>query len=120
MPEILIVIMIGLAGGIMSGIMGIGGGVVMVPMLVFFLGYTQHQAQGTSLALMLPPIGILAVMNYYRKDFINYYAAALLCVGFVVGAYVGSKWAVNVPADTLKKVFGGLLLLVALKLIFAR
>ena len=82
-----ILILIGLAIGALSGIVGIGGGVLVIPALVLFFGFTQQKANGTSLAMLLPPIGILAVINYARAGTINWAFAALLACGFVFGAY---------------------------------
>ena len=82
---ILILIIIGLLAGILSGIVGIGGGLLMIPMLIFFLGLSQHAAQGTSLAVMLPPIGILAAMNYYKAGFIEWKFALIIAITFIIG-----------------------------------
>ncbi len=117
---VLILAVIGILAGILSGFVGIGGGVVIVPALVFFLGLTQHQAQGTSLALMLPPIGALAVMNYYKTGNLNWKYALVIALFFVLGGYLGSKISLAIPAATVKKIFGVFMLFVALKLIFSK
>ena len=93
---------------------------IIVPALVFFLGYTQHLAQGTSLAMMLPPIGILAVYNYYQTGNTNIKAALIISASFFVGAYLGSKFSLALDERIVKKVFGGVMLLAALKLLFGK
>ena len=113
--EIMLLLLVGAIGGMLSGIVGVGGGVILVPALVFFLGFSQHAAQGTSLAMMVPPVGILGVLNYYLKGYVNIKIAALLCLGFVFGSYFGSKIAVGLTPEQLKRVFGGVLLLVSIK-----
>lgn len=117
---ILILIIIGLLAGILSGIVGIGGGLLMIPMLIFFLGLSQHAAQGTSLAVMLPPIGILAAMNYYKAGFIEWKFALIIAATFIIGGYFGSKFAVSVSPALLKKIFGAVLLVAAVKMIFGK
>ena len=117
---ILILIVIGLLAGILSGIVGIGGGLLMIPMMIFFLGLSQHTAQGTSLAVMLPPIGILAVMNYYKAGFVEWKFALIIAITFIIGGYFGAKFAVSVSPIVLKKIFGVVLLLAAIKMIFGK
>lgn len=123
MNELLILLAIGLAAGVLSGLAGIGGGMVIVPALVYFLSYTQHQAQGVSLTMFLLPIGILGAYNYYKGGHINSETvrfALIMCATFVVGSYFGSKIAVNLNQDMLKKIFGAFILLVSLKMIFGK
>jgi uncharacterized protein len=115
---VLILIIIGLFAGSFSGLVGIGGGIIIIPMLIYFLGFTQHQAQGTSLAIMLPPIGLMAVYQYYKAGHVNLTYAMIIACAFFIGGYFGAKYAVKVPQDLLKKIFGVFLLLVALKTIF--
>ena len=115
---IIIIILTGLAAGILGGMVGIGGGIIIVPALVYFLAFSQHQAQGTSLALMLFPVGILGVINYYKKGYVDFRYAGLLAIGFVVGSYIGSKFSLSLPQLTVKKIFAVLMLLVALKMLF--
>ena len=109
-------ITLGVVAGSMSGLVGIGGGIILVPAMVFFCGFTAHMAQGTSLALMLPPIGILAVMNYYQKGFVNVPAAIIIAIGFVAGGYFGSKIALGLPDIVVRRIFATLLIAVALKM----
>lgn len=120
--ELITVVLIGLGAGILSGLVGIGGGIVMVPAMVFFLSYTQHQAQGTSLAVLTLPVVLLAAINYYldgKKSGapIDLRVVAILSVGFVIGAYAGSKWALRIDKDLLKKLFGILLLYTSIKML---
>lgn len=110
---VLILLLIGLVAGITSGFVGIGGGMVIVPALIYFLGMTQHGAQGTSLAMMLPPIGILAVMSYYKAGHVNLYHAGLLAVTFIIGAYFGSRWSLKLNPTVVRLVFATFMLYVA-------
>jgi uncharacterized protein len=109
---------LGLVAGLISSIVGIGGGIVIVPALVFLFAVDQKTAQGTSLAMLLPPIGLLAVMNYHKAGFINYKFATVLILSFVAGTYFGSKFALGLPNAVIKKVFATFLLLVAAKYLF--
>jgi uncharacterized membrane protein YfcA len=111
---------IGLAAGILSGFVGIGGGVIMVPAMVLLLGYEQHQAQGTSLAVLMLPVVALAVRNYYKAGVIDPKVVAVIAVAFVAGGYFGSRWALMLPPETVKRVFGVLMVVVAFKLIFGK
>jgi uncharacterized protein len=115
---IIILILVGLVAGMLSGLVGLGGGVIIVPALVFFVGFSQHQAQGTSLGILLLPAGIFAVVNYYQKGYIDVKAVLLLFVGFLAGGYLGSKLSVSMPESTLKKVFAIALLVIAGKVLF--
>ena len=118
MQTILILALIGLAAGLMSGMVGIGGGLVIVPALVYFLAFSQHQAQGNSLTLLMFPVGILGVINYYKKGYVDFRVAGMLAIGFVLGSYLGSKFSLSLPQETLKKVFAVLMLVLALKMLF--
>jgi uncharacterized membrane protein YfcA len=113
-------IIIGIITGFTAGMLGIGGAIIMIPALAFFLGFSQQMAQGTSLAVMLPPVGILAAYNYYKAGNVNIKFALILAVCFLIGSYFGSKYALTLPQATLKKIFGVLLLLVALKMLFTK
>lgn len=111
---------VGLAAGILSGLFGIGGGILIIPVLVYFFGMTQHLAQGTTLALMIPPIGIFAAWAYYKEGNVNILAAALICLGFVFGGWFGAKFANMIPELMLRRSFGVLLAVVAAKMIFSK
>lgn len=113
-------LILGVVTGYISGLIGIGGGLVVVPALVLIFGFSQYEAQGTSLTMMIPPIGILAVINYYKSGYVDLKIAAILCIGFIVGSFLGSKMAISIPQDVLKKVMGVLLILVSLKLFFGK
>jgi uncharacterized membrane protein YfcA len=117
---LLILIVIGIVTGAMAGMLGIGGAIIMIPALVFFMGFSQQMAQGTSLAVMLPPIGILAAYNYYKAGQVNIKFAIILAVAFLIGSYFGSKFALTLPQPLLKKIFGVLLLLVAAKMLLSK
>lgn len=119
---IITAILIGLAAGMLSGLVGVGGGIIMVPALVFFMNYTQHQAQGTSLAVLTLPVVILASLYYYHQcqkegHPIDLKIVGLLCAGFVVGAYFGSKLALKLDQDVLKKIFAIILFYTAFKML---
>jgi uncharacterized membrane protein YfcA len=118
MKETVILLVLGLFAGAFSGILGIGGGIIVIPFLVMLLGYSQQMAQGTSLALLLPPIGLLAVINYHNAGFVNYKAAGLMVITFLIGSYLTSKYAVNLNEVYLKKGFAIFLILYALKILF--
>lgn len=111
---------LGLAAGVFSGLLGVGGATVVVPVLVFLFGFTQHQAQGTILAAMIPPIGLLAAIKYYQAGNVNLAAAVLIALGFFIGGYFGAKVVDYIPDVLLKKVFGVFLLLVALRMVFSK
>lgn len=110
----------GLVGGIFSGLFGIGGGIVVIPILVLLFGMNQHLAQGTTLALFVPPIGFLAAWTYYREGFVDLKIAGLLCIGFFIGGLLGAKLATSLSGILLKRIFGCIMLLIALKMIFGK
>ena len=118
METILIVLIIGVFAGAFGGFIGIGGGLIVVPCLVYFVGFSQHTAQGTSLAMMLPPIGLIAVYNYYKQGHVDFRIAAILCISFVVGSFFGSKIALSLSADQIKKAFGVIIILLGIKMVF--
>jgi hypothetical protein len=120
MNEIIWLLIIGLGAGILSGMVGIGGGIVLVPALVMLLHFNQHQAQGTVLAMLMFPVVALGVLNYYKSGFVDFKVAILLGLGFVLGSWLGSKLAVQTPEFWLKKVFGVIILLISLKMIFSK
>ena len=113
-------IVIGLLAGMLSGLVGVGGGIIMVPLLILFLGFSQHQAQGTSLAVLVVPVTALAVFNYYKQGYINWKYALVIALFFVVGGYFGSKLAVSIDQKILKKIFSIVLLLVGVKLLLEK
>lgn len=118
MKIMIILLLVGLVAGLLSGMVGIGGGIVIVPVLVYFLGFSQHLAQGTVLAMFLIPIGFLGVYNYYRQDYVSIKTALIIATTFILGSYFGSKIAISINQEMLKKVFGIILLLLSLKMIF--
>ncbi len=120
MNEIIIILLIGIFAGIFSGFVGLGGGLIVVPCLVFFLGFTQHKAQGTSLAMMLPPIGIMAVYNYYKQDAVDFKVAMILCISFIVGSFFGSKMALALSPEQIKKAFGAIIVLLGIKMLLGK
>jgi uncharacterized protein len=117
---ILSLVLIGILAGILSGLVGVGGGVVMVPLLVLLLGFNQHQAQGTSLAVLVVPVTAVAVYTYHKEGFIDWRYVGIIAVFFVVGGYFGSKIAVGLDQKMLKKVFGLILLLIAGKMLLGK
>ncbi|MBV1887872.1 MAG: TSUP family transporter [Urechidicola sp.] len=118
LSTILILVIIGLTAGILSGLVGVGGGILMVPMFVILLGLTQHNAQGMSLAIMLPPVTFLAVYNYHKAGEIDWKMALIASAVFIIGGFFGSKIALKIDQLTLKKIFGAMMLIAAIKLMF--
>jgi hypothetical protein len=114
---LLILIAIGLIAGIFSGIVGLGGGIIIIPALIYILGLSQKEAQGTSLALMLPPIGLLAAINYYKAGAINLKYALIIALAFLIGGFLGSKIALSLSDQTLKKIFAFALLILGLRML---
>lgn len=111
-------ILLGLAAGILSGMFGIGGATIIIPGLVYLAGLTQHQAQGTTLAIMVLPIGLLAAMRYYQSGNVKLSVAVFVCIGFFIGGLIGANFVQNWPGPLLKKMFGFLLLLISIHMIF--
>jgi uncharacterized protein len=118
--NIVLYLIVGLVAGTLSGMLGIGGGIIMVPALVFLFHLTQHQAQGTTLAMMVPPIGLLAAWTYYKAGYVKFDIAAFMCIGFVVGGLLGAKWVIHLPEPLLRKMFGAVFLVIALKMILTK
>jgi uncharacterized membrane protein YfcA len=116
--NIFLYILLGVVAGIFSGLIGIGGGIIIVPALVLLFGLSQHSAQGTTLALMVPPIGMLAAWAYYKQGFVDLKIAAFVCIGFFIGGLAGAQLATKIPDEILRKIFGAVLLLASLKMIF--
>jgi uncharacterized protein len=120
---VIILLLVGLVAGMLGGIVGVGGGIIIVPALVYFLGFDQHTAQGTSLGLIMLPVGILGFLQYYYScqkagTPISFNVIGILAIAFVIGSYFGSKIALSVPQDILKKCFAILLVIVAVKMLF--
>ncbi len=120
MIQILEFIAVGIVGGTLAGLLGIGGAIIVVPVLVFLFGFDQKLAQGTTLAMLIPPVGLLAVWQYYQQNAVNLKVAAILCVGMFVGGYFGGYIATHLPSEILRKVFGVALILIALKMILGK
>lgn len=118
--NIFLCLVIGLVAGALSGLLGIGGGIIIVPALVFLFGLSQHQAQGTTLALMVPPIGLLAAWTYYKAGFVDLKIAAFICIGFFIGGLLGAMYADSLPGPLLRKIFGFVFLIIALKMILTK
>jgi uncharacterized protein len=118
--QLLILLITGLLAGLIAGAMGVGGAIIIIPFLVYFLGMTQHEAQGTSLMVLVFPVGIFAVMEYAKSGYVNYKFAVILILAFLVGSFLGSKFAVNVPAKTLQKFFAILLLVIGAKMLLGK
>jgi len=115
---VLLLLLVGLLAGVLSGLVGVGGGIIVVPALILILGFTQQQAQGTSLGLLLLPVGILAVWNYYQKGQIDIKVVLIMAVAFTIGGWLGSKIALSISQAALKKVFASVLVIVGLKMLF--
>ena len=116
--QVLGLLIIGLAAGIMSGLLGIGGATIVIPALIYFYGLSQHMSQGTTLAMMIPPIGLLAAWQYWQRGDVKIGWAALLCAGFFIGGLFGAIIAEHIPDLHLSKIFGVFLLIIAVRLIF--
>jgi uncharacterized membrane protein YfcA len=118
--SIILYVLLGATAGVFSGLLGIGGGIILVPMLVLLVGLTQQQAQGTTLILLTAPFGLLAALTYYQSGYADLRIAAILGIGFFFGAFLGAKVATNVPNVVLQKVFGVALLVVAAYLLLSK
>lgn len=120
MQEIILYLCLGLIAGILSGVLGIGGATIIIPALIFLFGFSQHQAQGTTLALMVPPIGILAALVYYKQGYVDLKVAGLVCAGFFLGGLLGARIAIHLSSKTLERIFGIFLLFISLRMIFKK
>lgn len=120
MGSVSLYVLLGLFVGMVSGFVGIGGGIILVPALVYLFKLSQQQAQGTTLAMLVPPIGILAAWTYYRQGYVNLEIATFVCLGFFVGSFFGARLATSLSSLILEKVFGVVLLLVGAKMILAK
>jgi len=117
---IIILVIIGLIAGTFSGLIGIGGAIIIIPSLIYLLGMDQYTAQGTSLGIMLPPIGLLAAWSYYKEGALNLEYAMIIAAAFLIGGYIGSRFALNIPEAVLRKVFAIVLAIIALKMFFSK
>ena len=117
---LIVLIGIGIVAGVLGGMIGLGGGIIMIPALIMVLGLSPKEAQGTSVAVMLPPIGILAALNYYKAGYVNIKYALVIALAFILGGWFGSKLAIALPDAIVKKVFAGFMILTALKMIFTK
>ena len=115
---VLILLLIGLFAGVLSGVIGIGGGIVIVPALVYFIGFSQRTAQGTSLAILLLPIGLLGVIQFYKAGYVDVKVTAVIALAFFIGSYFGSRIALTISQEVLKKCFAILLIIIAVKMLF--
>ena len=115
---VIILILIGLASGMLSGLVGVGGGIIIVPSLIYFLAFSQKGAQGTSLGILLLPVGILGVIQYYKQGVIDIKVVLIVSLGFLIGNYIGSKFALSLSDAVLKKLFAILMVLIAVKMLF--
>lgn len=118
MVYILGFIILGLIAGILSGIIGIGGGIVIIPALVFIFGLSQQMAQGTTLALLVPPVGIFAAWAYYKQGYVDLKIAILICIGFIVGGLIGGEIATALPTKLITKIFGVFMMLMGIRMAF--
>lgn len=118
MQTVLILIAIGICAGVLSGLVGVGGGIIIVPALVFFLAFSQKMAQGTSLGILLLPVGILGVIQYYKQGYIDMRVVVVISLAFFFGSYFGSKIALSLSQETVKKIFAVLMIVIAVKMLF--
>ncbi len=118
MQTVLLLLLVGLVSGALSGLIGVGGGIIIVPALILILGYSQQEAQGTSLGLLLLPVGLLAVWNYYKKGFIDIKVVLIMSIAFIIGGWLGSQLALSISQAALKRVFAVILVVVAAKMLF--
>ncbi len=118
--DILILLSIGLVAGILSGLVGIGGGIVIVPVLVYYFAMNQKTAQGTVLFMFLLPIGILGVINYYKAGHVDMKAAVVMALTFAVGSYIGSRTAIAIDTKLVKQFFAVVMILVGIKMLLGK
>jgi uncharacterized membrane protein YfcA len=118
--NIAVISLIGMAAGLLSGLLGLGGAIIIIPALIMLLGFSQQMAQGTALMMMVLPVGALAAFQYYQKGFVDVKAALIMAGFFFVGGYLGARFATNIPQDILKKSFAIMLVLIAVKMFFQK
>lgn len=116
----IILILIGIFLGLLGGMFGISGAVFLVPALIYFVGLDQYTATGTSIAFMLPPIGLFAAINYYKAGYINIKYAIIIAIAFMISSYFSSKFALTIPKETLRKIFSIMLIIIAIKMFFTK
>ncbi|MDD3345006.1 MAG: sulfite exporter TauE/SafE family protein [Candidatus Omnitrophica bacterium] len=116
----LLYIAVGVTAGVLSGMLGIGGGIILIPALIFIFGLSQLQAQGTTLALMVPPIGLLAALRYYQSGNVKLGMAGFICLGFFAGGLIGANLVQNIPEHLLRRIFAVFLFLVSLRMFFGK
>jgi uncharacterized protein len=117
LQNIIIIALLGAIAGILSGLLGLGGAVIIIPAMVMLLGYSQQMAQGTTLMMMVFPVGAMAAYQYYQQGMVNMKAALIMAAFFFVGGFVGAKFATQIPQETLKKLFAVLLIVIAIKML---
>lgn len=115
---IVMLILVGLVAGLLSGMIGVGGGIIIVPALVLLLSFSQKEAQGTSLGILLLPVGILAVYQYYKQGYINMNYVGIVALAFIIGGYFGSKIALSISEEKVKKIFAVTMMIIAIKMLF--
>jgi uncharacterized membrane protein YfcA len=120
MIEILLSLVLGVGTGVISGFVGIGGGIILIPALVLLFGLNQAQAQGTTIALLVLPIGFLAAWNYYSAGLVNFKIAIFVAIGFFIGGFFGSKIAIVIPTQVLQKIFAGVLIAIGVYMFFKK
>ena len=120
MNIVIILLCVGLIAGILSGMVGIGGGIVIVPALVYFMKMDQHTAQGTTLTMFLIPIGILGFYNYYKAGYVDIKTSLIIASTFVLGSFIGSKISIGLDQNTVKRVFGVIILIISIKMIWGK
>jgi len=118
LTSILGIMLIGVLAGLLSGLVGVGGGIIIVPALVMLLGLSQHTAQGTTLAMLSFPVSLIGALNYYKKGMVDWKVALILCIPFMIGGFVGSKIALELSTPMVKKIFAMVMILVAVKILF--
>ncbi len=120
MNTIIILLCLGLVAGVLSGLVGVGGGFIIVPALIYFVGFSQHTAQGTVLFMFTMPFGILGVYNYYQEGYVNWKTALIIGSTFIIGSFFGSKLAISLDQNLVRKIFGTIIFLVSLKMLFGK
>lgn len=118
MNTLIILLLVGLAAGFLSGLIGIGGGIIIVPILVYFLSMDQKMAQGTTLFMFLFPVGLLGVYSYYKENYVDFKVAGVMAITFIIGSYLGGKTVIAIDTKIVKQIFGAIIILVGIKMLF--